>query len=133
MTELPGLLLMMGVLLSVPEDRFVLAGALSGLLMLTRPNAYLVVLVVVVSPSARWAGGGPRRRSGSRSPWSPLGAAQRGRGRNPKLVTSTGSPRRHVRTPAIESGGFMDPTVSSWYRTTASGHCRTTRPHGAIT
>ncbi len=118
MTESLGLLLMMGVLLSVLEDRFVLAGTLSGLLMLTRPNAYLVVLVVVVVAvrSAGW------RRAAAAfgvsvavvAPWALRNAVEVG---TPKLVTSDGFTLAAMYgPPAIESGGFMDPTVSSWYR-----------------
>lgn len=118
MTESLGLLLMMGVLLAVLEDRFVLAGALSGVLMLTRPNAYLVVLVVVVA-AARSLGW---RRAAAAfgvslavvTPWVLRNAVEVG---TPKLVTSDGFTLAAMYgPPALRSGGFMDPTASTWYR-----------------
>ncbi len=118
MTESLGLLLSLGVLLALLDDRAALAGVLSGLLLLTRPNAYLVVLVVTV---ALWRSVGWRRALLSVgvcvlvvSPWVLRNAVVVGAAR---LVTSDGFTSAAIYgPPALESGGFMDPTVDDWYR-----------------
>lgn len=117
MTESLGLLLSLGVLLALLDDRAVLAGALAGLLLLTRPNAYLVLAVVVVT---LWRSVGWRRALLALvtcallvAPWMMRNAIVVG---TPKLVTSDGFTMAAMYgPPAIRTGGFMDPTVDRWY------------------
>lgn len=118
MTESLGLLLTLGVLLALLDDRAALAGVLSGLLLLTRPNAYLVVLVIAI---ALWRSVGWRKAALAATicaavvaPWVLRNAVVVG---TPRLVTSDGFTLAAIYGhPALESGGFMDPTVDPWYR-----------------
>ncbi len=49
LSEPLALLLILGILLTLHDRRWIACGVLSGLLLLTRPNAYLVVVVVVAA------------------------------------------------------------------------------------
>ncbi len=118
LSEPLGLLLVVGVLLALDARRPVVAGALTGMLLLTRPNAYLVLLVVAV---VLWRTVGWRRAATAAgvcvlvvAPWAIRNAVQVG---TPKLVTSDGFTLAAIYgPPAQESGGFFDPTGSTgWY------------------
>ncbi|UDY36395.1 glycosyltransferase family 39 protein [Dermatobacter hominis] len=112
-----GLLLLLGILLALLDDRWALAGALSGLLLLARPNAALVVVVVAV---VLWRAVGWRRAAAAVgvcllvvAPWAVRNAVQVG---TPRLVTSDGFTLAALYgPPAIESGLFEDPTGDPWY------------------
>ena len=118
LTEPLGLLLTMGILLSMLDRRWAPAGVLCGLLLLTRPNAYLVLVVVV---AVLWRSLGPRRALATLglcvavvTPWAIRNAIQVG---TAKLVTSDGFTLAAVYGPSSqEVGTFTDPTVSRWYR-----------------
>lgn len=117
MTESLGLLLALGVLVALLDDRALLAGTLSGLLLLTRPNAYLVLAIVVV---ALWRAVGWRRAllavgacAAVVTPWVVRNAVVVG---TPRLVTSDGFTLAALYgPPAVASGRFIDPTVDDWY------------------
>jgi len=117
-TESLGLVLVLAVLLALLDSRAVLAGAMVGLLLLTRPNAYLVLLVVVI---ALWRSVGWRRAGVAVgvcvcvvSPWVARNAVVVG---TPKLVTSDGFTLAAIYgPPAVDTGGFVDPTVDDWYQ-----------------
>jgi len=117
MTESLGLLLTVGILLGLIESRWALTGALCGLLLLTRPNAYLVLAVVAV---VIWRALGPRRAFASLglcaavvAPWAIRNVIQVG---TPKLVTSDGFTLAAMYgPPSQQTGGFMDPTLTTWY------------------
>ncbi len=117
MTESLGLLLVLGILLALLDDRAVMAGVLTGLLCLTRPNAYLVLVVVVV---VVWRSVGWRRATLAAglcllvvAPWVVRNAVQVG---TTRIVTSDGFTLAAMYgPPAQESGGFMDPTGADWY------------------
>lgn len=118
MSESLGLLLTMGTLLCLLDRRWAPAGVLCGLLLLTRPNAYLVPVVVV---AVLWRSLGPRRAFATLglcvavvTPWAIRNAIQVG---TPKLVTSDGFTLAAVYGPSSqEVGTFTDPTDSGWYR-----------------
>lgn len=118
LSESLGLALSLAVLLALLDDRALLAGGLTGLLLLTRPNAYLVVAVVV---AALWRSVGWRRASVALgtcavvvAPWALRNVIVVG---TPKLVTSDGFTLAALYgPPALDSGGFTDPTVDRWYR-----------------
>lgn len=55
LTEPVALLLLLGVLITLERRQPLLCGVLTGLLWLTRPNAYLVALIVGVA-LWRWVG-----------------------------------------------------------------------------
>lgn len=117
-TESLGLLLMLAVLLALLDKRPVVAGSMVGLMLLTRPNAYLVLLVVVI---AVWRSAGWRRAASAGgvcllvvSPWVLRNAVVVG---TPKIVTSDGFTLAAVYgPPSVRTGGFVDPTVDDWYR-----------------
>lgn len=117
LSESLGLALLLGTLLALLDDRAVPAGALAGLLLLTRPNAYVVVLVVAV---ALWRTAGWRRAllavavcSAVVAPWAVRNAVQVG---TPRLVTSDGFTLAALYgPPAQDTGQFVDPTVSEYY------------------
>jgi hypothetical protein len=112
-----GLLLLLAVLLFLLEGRWALAGATTGLLLLTRPNAALVAVVVV---AVLWRALGWRRAAGALAvcllvvaPWVLRNAVQVG---TPRLVTSDGFTLAALYgPPAIDSGLFEDPTNTAWY------------------
>ena len=118
LTEPLGLLLVVGILLSLDDRRWILSGALTGLLLLTRPNAYLVVAVVAV---VVWRAVGWRRAAAAVgicvvvvAPWAVRNVVQVG---TPKLTTSDGFTLAAIYgPPAQETGGFFDPTVAPWFR-----------------
>ena len=118
LTEPLGLLLVVGILLALDDRRWILSGALTGLLLLTRPNAYLVVAVMAV---VVWRTVGLRRAAAAVgiclvvvAPWAVRNAVQVG---TPKLATSDGFTLAAIYgPPAQETGGFFDPTVAPWFR-----------------
>ncbi len=117
MTESLGLLLVLGILVALLDDRWARAGALCGLLLLTRPNAYLVAVVVVV---VLWRSIGWRRAAAALglcvlvvAPWVVRNAVVVG---TPRLVTSDGFTLSAMYgPPALATGTFIDPTGDEWY------------------
>lgn len=111
LSEPLALLLILGVLITLDQRRPVVCGALVGLLMLTRPNAYLVVVVVVV---VLWRSLGWRRSLLSGlvavavvAPWMIRNQTQVG---SPQITTSDGFTLLAIYGPeAQERDAFVDP------------------------
>jgi hypothetical protein len=117
LTEPLALLLMLGLLLAIDERRVVWAGALCGLMLLTRPNAYLVVLIAA---AAIWRSVGWRRALAVVGisvlvvlPWLVRNQVQVGTFR---LTTSEGFNLAAIYAPAAqETRGFVDPVFHPSY------------------
>lgn len=111
LTEPLALSLLLGVLITLDRRHAVWCGVLSGLLMLTRPNAYLVVVIVGI---ALWRSVGPRRAAAMAgvsllvlTPWMMRNQVQVGTFR---LTTSEGfNLTATYSKEAQESNGFVDP------------------------
>ncbi len=117
LTEPLALLLLLAAMLAADERRWALAGASCGLLLLTRPNGYLVVAVLAAWV---WRQAGWRRALGLAGvallvvfPWLVRNQVQVGTWR---LTTSDGFTIAAVyNTPAQEAGNFVDPVFSPAY------------------
>jgi 4-amino-4-deoxy-L-arabinose transferase-like glycosyltransferase len=111
LTEPLALSLLLGVLITLDRREAVSCGVLSGLLMLTRPNAYLVVVIIGI---ALWRSVGPRRAAAMAgvsllvlTPWMVRNQVQVGTFR---LTTSEGFNLTAMYSEeAQESNGFVDP------------------------
>jgi 4-amino-4-deoxy-L-arabinose transferase-like glycosyltransferase len=111
LTEPLALVLLLGVLITLDRRQAVWCGLLSGLLMLTRPNAYLVVLIAAV---ALWRSVGVKRALTLVGvsvlvlvPWMVRNQVQVG---TPRLTTSEGFNLTAIYSPeAQQTEGFVDP------------------------
>ena len=117
LSEPLALLLILGIVLLMDDARWLWAALLAGALVLTRPNAYLVVALVVFVAF---------RRGGSKTaliaaavvvavvlPWSIRNAVQVG---TPRLVTSDAFTLAAVFAPAAQQAdGFVDPVFAPEY------------------
>lgn len=117
LTEPLALLLVLGIALLMDDAHWLWAAALAGALVLTRPNAYLVVALVVFVAF---------RRAGTKTavvataialavvvPWSVRNIVQVG---TPRLVTSDAFTLAAVfAPPAQDADGFVDPVFSHAY------------------
>ena len=114
LTEPVALLLLLGVLITLERRQPLLCGVLTGLLWLTRPNAYLVALIVSV---ALWRWVGARKLVPFVlalvvvvAPWMIRNQVQVG---TPRLTTSEGFNLTAIYSPeAQEVEGFVDPVFS---------------------
>lgn len=117
LTEPLALLLLVGLLIALDDERAVLSGILLGLLFLTRPNAYLILIVVVVT---LWRLVGWRKAliglaccAAVVVPWLVRNQVQVGTFR---LATSDGFTMAAIYgPPAQERGRFVDPVFDPWY------------------
>lgn len=117
LTEPLALALLLGAVLAVDARRWALAGGAVGLLLLTRPNGYLVVLVLA---AYAWAHIGPRAALGLAAiavailvPWLVRNHIQLGTW---SATTSDGFTLAAVYgEPAQQAGGFVDPAFSPAY------------------
>jgi hypothetical protein len=117
LSEPLALVLILGVLITLDQRRPVACGALLGLLVLTRPNAYLVILVVVV---VLWRSLGWRRSLLSAlvaaavvAPWMIRNQVQVG---SPQITTSDGFTMAAIYGPAAQDRGtFVDPVFDPAY------------------
>ena len=117
LTEPLALLLLLGVFIAIARSAFLCAGALTGLLMLTRPNAYLVVCVVGV---AAWRAVGWRRALAAGGvamlvivPWMVRNEVQVG---SLGITTSDGFNLAAIYGPPARSRThFVDPVSDHWY------------------
>lgn len=117
LTEPLALLLLLGAVLAADERRWALAGALCGLLLLTRPNGYLVVIILA---GWMWRQLGWRRALGLAgvaallvAPWLVRNRIQVGTW---QLTTSDGFTIAAIyNTPAQEADNFVDPVFSPAY------------------
>lgn len=117
LSEPLALALLVGLLLALLDRRVVWCGVLSGLLVLTRPNAYLVVAIVAV---ALWRTVGWRRALATVAiaaavvvPWMVRNQLQVGTWRP---ITSDGFTMAAVYGPeAMERGEFVDPVLDPAY------------------
>ena len=117
LTEPLALLLLLGAVLAADERRWALSGAACGLLLLTRPNGYLVVAILALW---LWRAVGWRRGLGLVGvaavvvvPWLVRNQVQVGTWR---LTTSDGFTIAAVyNTPAQEADNFVDPVFSPAY------------------
>jgi 4-amino-4-deoxy-L-arabinose transferase-like glycosyltransferase len=117
LSEPLALLLLLATVLLIDDRRWVWVGIASGALMLTRPNAYLVVATVVVVAFLK-AGWRPATRVILIAvvvivPWMVRNAIQVG---TPELVTSDGFTLAAIYgEPAQRQNGFVDPVLDSAY------------------
>lgn len=117
LTEPLGLLLLLAVLLALDARRPVLVGLAAGALMLTRPNAYLVVVIAALF---LWRSMGWKKALASVAcsiavvvPWSVRNLVQVD---TPRLTTSEGFNLAAIYAPpAQERETFVDPVFDSWY------------------
>lgn len=118
LTESLSLLLLLAVLLALDAKRPVWCGVCMGLLLLARPNAYVIVVIVVVF--LVWTVGW--RRTGwfvvatllCIAPWMVRNQIQIG---SPRLTTSEGFNLAAIYSPrAQERGEFVDPAYDDAYR-----------------
>lgn len=117
LTEPLALLLMLAALLLLDDGRYVWSGMSAGFLLLTRPNAYLVVIILGVWAMRRLGG---RRALGLVAvsllviaPWSVRNLIQVG---TPNLTTSGGFTLAAIYAePAQKAGHFVDPVYASDY------------------
>ncbi|MCZ7536523.1 MAG: glycosyltransferase family 39 protein [Acidimicrobiia bacterium] len=117
LSEPLALLLILGILLKLHDRRWVACGVLTGLLLLTRPNAYLVVVVVV---AALWRLIGHRRALLSAcvcaavvSPWIIRNQIQVD---TIRPTTSDGFTLAAMYAPpAREHKTFVNPVYDTWY------------------
>jgi hypothetical protein len=117
LTEPLSLLLVLGLVLLMDDSHWLWAAALAGALVLTRPNAYLVVALVVFVAFRR-AGAKTALLTGAVVlvavvPWSIRNVVQVG---TPRLVTSDAFTLAAVFAPAAQRAeGFVDPAFSHAY------------------
>lgn len=117
LSEPLALLLLLGILIAIERRQPVACGILTGLLLLTRPNAYLVAVVAGV---ALWRYLGPRRVApfvlavvAIAVPWSIRDYVQVG---TPRLTTSEGFNLAAIYAPEAQLRGlFVDPVFSDAY------------------
>lgn len=117
LTEPLFLALLLGILLVLLDRRWAWVGVLCGLLLLTRPNAYLVPVIAV---AVLWRQLGWRKAAGCLLlvaavviPWSVRNKVQVG---TFSLTTSEGFNIAAIYAPpAQERGGFADPVYDPWY------------------
>ena len=117
LTEPLALLLLVLLLIALDTPRPCLAGLLAGLILLTRPNAYLVVLVAAL---AVWRLVGWRKAAACVgvalvvvSPWAIRNQIEMG---SPRLTTSEGFTIAAIYAPAAQgAGAFVDPVFSPAY------------------
>ena len=117
LTEPLSLVLLLGLLLFLDDERWVLAGVMVGAMLLTRPNAYLVVvfLVVVVLKYAGWrmAAFATAACVAIAGVWVVRDMVQVG---TPRLVTSDGFTLAAIYAPhAQEADRFVDPVFDPLY------------------
>lgn len=117
LTEPLGLVILLAILIFLDQHRAVLTGVCVGALMLTRPNAYLVALVVAIF-LWRWVGWKKALLCLACAvavvvPWSVRNAIQLDTWR---LTTSEGFNLAAIYAPpAMEEGTFVDPVFAQWY------------------
>lgn len=117
LTEPLALLLLLALLIMLDERKPIATGLLTGLLFLTRPNAYLILTVAVV---VLWRWVGWRRAAlciaccaAVTVPWLIRNKVQVGTFR---ATTSDGFTIAAIYAPpAREAGGFVDPVLDDWY------------------
>jgi 4-amino-4-deoxy-L-arabinose transferase-like glycosyltransferase len=117
LTEPLGLLLVLAILILLDQHRPVLVGLAAGALMLTRPNAYLVVLIAAVFVW-KWVGWRKAALCAACAiavlvPWAVRNAIQVDTWR---LTTSEGFNLAAIYAPpAQERRTFVDPVFDAWY------------------
>jgi len=118
LTESISLLLLVLMLWAIVTNRWVLAGVFTGVLILTRPSAQYLVIVLAIWVFTRI---GWRKAAGYGliamcvvAPWVGRNWAELG---SPVLVTSNGFNFAAIYSPpALDQGGFIDPNGDPWYQ-----------------
>lgn len=118
LTEPLSLLLLLGVLACVLDRRWALTGLATGALVLTRPSAqYLVVLLALyLLWKVGWRAALVAVGTAALvvAPWVARNWAELG---SPVLVTSNGFNYAALYSPpAVENGAFIDPTRHEWFQ-----------------
>ena len=117
LTEPVALLILLGVLITLDKRHVTMCGLLSGVLLLTRPNAYLVVIIAAI---ALWRTVGVKRAGAYVGisvlvlvPWVVRNQVQVG---TPRLTTSEGFNISAIYSPESQRlGGFVDPVFDPAY------------------